>query len=604
MQTLKPEALARCLLEAFVDDVKRQILYPPKEASRDREYLLKRYDHEGLSFLTKTLPSFGKWLEAGLRDGRVLPFNSMKKKNGTVLPCCLHRLTTLVFDDEGTTRDTACPHAVRLLRQLAYMFYKLEGEYPQELVDGCIRNFVDVDKSLISIDRITSVEQMAIIHHVQEIIYTVFKDFDHREIIPRPGPGQNANRVPMWERYEPLTDYVSLEAAYPSAEYFYFNIKHIIDSAQYDCRTRKTAEFGYSRLRTVPKDSRGPRIICMEPPEYMWLQQGLARAMMDHIEHHPLTKGQVNFGDQTINGFMALWASIMGLFATLDMKEASDRISKALVELSFDLVPDLRDALMALCTDYITLPDGSNLLKRKFAPMGSALCFPVMSIVHFALAVASVHLNTGEEYRNIAHNVYVYGDDIVVPSPWATMLYNDFSLFELQFNKHKSFSTGLFRESCGIDAFKGVNVTPLKLKKLQLYAKDARSLQTILDYHKSAFERGLWSIANVLRKHIESSIPGRLPCVTEHSKVLGYVVPPSLITEANKFLPWKTNEDLQSLECRVRISSSPRPRVSMIGGWEQLIRSQNHVKESESTPIVERNLDTYVSWSKVPQSGF
>lgn len=295
---------------------------------------------------------------------------------------------------------------------------------------------------------------------------------------------------------------------------------------------------------------------------------------MEHLERHPLTRGHVNFNDQTINGRLALSSSISGRHATLDMKEASDRISKNLVELLFDGVPKLRDALFALSTDYITLPDGTHLPKRKFAPMGSALCFPVMSIVHFALGLAALQLETRESPFRLKKHLYVYGDDLIVTTKHAKLLIDTFPVYGLKFNVDKSCIEGKFRESCGVDAFMGVDITPQRVKTYALSYRKPSSIQTCLAMFHGFFNRGLWNIAKHWRQYVEDSL-GWLPCVSKRSAGIGWVVPVSQVVEANEpRLVW--NKHLQSFGVVAR-KISARPTMSMIGGWERFVRSQTHV---------------------------
>jgi hypothetical protein len=82
-----------------------------------------------------------------------------------------------------------------------------------------------------------------------------------------------------------------------------------------------------AKLTAVPKDSRGPRLICVHPKEAIWIQQGQRLKLEAAITSSNLTKGRINFTDQTVNGGLALESSKSGRLATLDLKEASDRIS-------------------------------------------------------------------------------------------------------------------------------------------------------------------------------------------------------------------------------------------------------------------------------------
>lgn len=597
MLTLRPDDHIGKSLTAFIRDVGNQFQVSALNQKLDIITLLHRYNNEGLGFVTKTLPALGKHFDSALKSGQFTTTSLFKRRNGSVLPCFLQGLTKKVFSNNGTLLHNPDCHAIRLVRQVCFMFYKLEGDYGQELVDECIDNFVDVDQNLVECDKITP-DMAACINYASDFVTHIFRNFDPGDISPRPGPGQCSTKVPHACRFEPQVWYRKLHNAYPYYNYFYHNTDHLLARVRnYRQLQRKTRSV--SRLTTVPKDSRGPRIICMEPPEFMWLQQGLARKLMKTLERHPLTRGHVNFHDQTINGNFALQSSLDGKYATLDMKEASDRISKNLVELLFDGVPRLRDALLALSTDDIELPDGRIIEKLKYAPMGSALCFPVMSIVHYVLGLAAMKVaNPRDNNHELRKRLYVYGDDLIVDTKHAGYLIDTFPIYGLKFNVDKSCLSGSFRESCGIDAFHGEDITPQRVKTYAISKSSASAIQTHLAMFHGFFQRGLWKLASVWRERLEATC-GLFPCVTANSPALGWQVPRNHVHEAN--MPnWKWNQNLQSEFIRARVVIA-RPQMNMIGGWEQFLRSQLLVKEGSSSAIYLRGHEK-LSWSRIPLS--
>lgn len=596
MQTIKPDdSLLVKTLTAFLRDVGKQFQVTALDTQRDTAYVLRRLEREGISFVTKTLPSFGKHLDRCLANGKYTPFPSFRKDRNGALPLILRGLTCEVFSNDGTLLDTPDCDAIRLLRQFAFMYYKVDGEYPPALVESCIRKFVEVDNSLTSCDSLTP-DKYGYIYQTQLIIEQLFKDFNPLDIIPDVGPGQCSTRQGHEERYKPSYCYQAIHEVYHFGSYYYVGMNHLQDALRKEGLIPK-APAGVSRLATVPKDSRGPRIICMEPHEYMWFQQGLRRAMVEHIERHPITAGHVNFTSQQVNRDLALSSSRTGLFATLDMKEASDRISKDLVEELFHNVPKLRDALLALTTDGIVLPDGTYLRKRKFAPMGSSLCFPIMSIVHFALGCAAVMLHTNVSLQEAKRKIYVYGDDIIVARDTAQILFEVFPLFDLVFNKDKSFTDGHFRESCGVDAYRGVDVTPLRVKTRTISRRKPASLVTALAYFHGFFNRGLWECAKVWQTEIERHL-GSLPRVSKKSALLGWIVPISVLTDANQY---QYDKKLQS-PCLRGWQIKSIQLKSMIGCWERLLRSQVTVKEDDSSILPERDRIKLIR-KRVPLSG-
>ena len=125
----------------------------------------------------------------------------------------------------------------------------------------------------------------------------------------------------------------------------------------------------------------------------------------------------------------------------------------------------------------IQLPVGlgqhPTLKAQKFAPMGSGVCFPVMGLVHWALITALVFNSTMPKAHELSTQVYVYGDDIIVPSECAQLVYKYLPRFGMKINKDKSFVASHFRESCGCHAYKGFDITPAFFKKVIL--KDSQA---------------------------------------------------------------------------------------------------------------------------------
>jgi hypothetical protein len=65
--------------------------------ARDVATVIRRADHEGLPFLTQTLPSFGDFFFRSLQAGAILHPPAFKRKGA--LPQFLRGLTSRVFDE-------------------------------------------------------------------------------------------------------------------------------------------------------------------------------------------------------------------------------------------------------------------------------------------------------------------------------------------------------------------------------------------------------------------------------------------------------------------------------------------------------------------------
>lgn len=560
--------------------------YSLLERDRDKETVAQRFLAEGFSFFTRTLPALGKHFDNALETGTFVPFPGFRREKGRTTPCFLRGLFKEVFDEEGRlcVRNA---EAIRYLRQLLYFQYKLEMEYDQHVVDEVIQNFIAVDQGLPNTGDLDSTHQR-IQRVARHFIGVVFSGLEPRDIIPRPGPGASADGTPSVERFEPKTHYNVIHQIYPYYDYFYCRsgfdggrFEHLCERAA-AYRALPRVEAGVSLMRAVPKDSRGPRIICMEPQEYMFLQQGLGDAIREHLERHPLTCGRVNFHTQVVNQDLAHASSIDRGYATLDMKDASDRISRDLVHELFSDVPKLRDALIALSTPRTLLPDGTTIESRKFAPMGSSLCFPIMSIVHYALGLAAIRLRTSLSFKALAKDsLYVYGDDLIVRTPYASHLFEAFPHFGLMFNRGKSFVDGFFRESCGKDVYMGVDVTPQRLKQRFLdrtsgqrrpevdkfvAARDMAYNLRIAGYeHTSSLIRLLFSTAKGV------GINFSFPTVVKDSTCAGWFVDDPDLVELPPVAPvWQRRYQRHTYAVRTIAEAQG---ASMIGCWERLLRT-------------------------------
>jgi hypothetical protein len=189
----------------------------------------------------------------------------------------------------------------------------------------------------------------------------------------------------------------------------------------------------------------------------MYYQQGLMSLLVETIESHPLTRGSVNFTDQQVNQVKAREGSISRKLATLDLKDASDRLSLDVVRWLF---PDRW--YRALCavrsrSTVIDIPSQGSMRVPllKHAPMGSATCFPVMALVIWALIKAA-------HFARRAPQVYVYGDDIICSTDESQSVMDLLESVGFAVNRGKSFYTATpFRESCGKEYWDGSDVTPV-----------------------------------------------------------------------------------------------------------------------------------------------
>lgn len=213
-----------------------------------------------------------------------------------------------------------------------------------------------------------------------------------------------------------------------------------------------------NRFATVPKDSRKNRSIGIEPSINVFFQLGVGK----HIRQRLKKRAGIDLDQgQALNQEMARKASISGAHATLDLASASDTMSTELVRAL--VPPSWWDILSSLRSPY-TLVRGNWVKLEKFSSMGNGFTFELETLLFYALSkVACKHAGVPVvTYIDLA----VYGDDIIVPTAAASNVIAILSYCGFTLNKEKSFVEGGFRESCGADAFNGVDVRPFNLKEL------------------------------------------------------------------------------------------------------------------------------------------
>lgn len=121
-------------------------------------------------------------------------------------------------------------------------------------------------------------------------------------------------------------------------------------------------------------------------------------------------------------------------------------------------------------------------------------------------AITSVILTDGlsvnsSNIRKAARKVRVFGDDIIVPTNALPKLLEILSFTQLKVNLNKTFSKGKFRESCGLDAYDGVDVTPARVKRFSSNPSHEVA-ESMVEASNNFYKRGMWNVANWLRYHL------------------------------------------------------------------------------------------------------
>lgn len=691
------------LLVGAYHDLVSAIL-PQNEIERDIEEIRKRAHHEGIAFLTKTLPSLGKSIDNAMANGSILAQRGFKTAEGSELPRFAAKLFRTLFRNDGlpwfaTTQpgvlyslrqvlvgddpdpvwenqagslvqiarehdesvvgslelnardddycearnnvmwgseyeyfdeargyrhtvpwlvhqwfgtrlkpeadirwtlanalrefgfrdsvlnawrgDPTCSGlreeavvALKTLRQVCYMFYKLDIPYARETEAQTLADFVRTDNELCYESSALDSFSKHVLQQARKIILRVTANLDPAEGIPKHGPGAVATGEDPAEKHEFKRYYRRLAEVFPYDKWFLLNSSALCDRIEW-LQTLEDHEAGTAKVVLVPKDSRGPRLISCEPLEYQWIQQALCTVLVDGIESHPLTRGRINFADQTRNRKLALEGSSLPFrWATLDMKEASDRVSLNLVK---DLFSDTWFRhLYASRSDKTRLPDGTLVPLKKFAPMGSATCFPVESLIFWALSVAILMSKHNLPLRKAATKVYVYGDDVVCDDYYHVVLTQHLPQFGLLLNEGKCCVAGPFKESCGMDAFYGIPVTPAKIRRTFPIRPTSSSLQSWVAYSNAFHNEGLTRAAEYIREEIQAIMRSHrmhpVPTLASgEPSILAFVRPGCKVAVENSKRYLRYNTRLHRLEV-LGYTYRPSLKIAKTEGWELALR--------------------------------
>jgi hypothetical protein len=470
------------------------------------------------------------------------------------------------------------------------MFYKLETPYTKKQEDRVLADFVETERELDNLVFQQDSNTSSCLGIAKRLIHRVLCNADPMSGNPRHGPGAVATGEKPVEKHQFKRYYRRLARTFTYSDWFFFNDSHLSDRLE-DFLKMEEIETGTAKVVLVPKDSRGPRLISCEPLEYQWIQQSLMSVLTSTLESHPLTSGQVNFTRQDINQRLALEGSLPPYkWCTLDMKEASDRVSLELVKALFP--QHWYDALFACRTPATRLPNGTLVNMKKFAPMGSAVCFPVEALVFWALSVAAVHQCTNKPIRKLASQIFVYGDDIICNTDDHGVIADYLERFGLKLNRDKCCVAGPYKESCGMDAFLGHPVTPLRIRTTWSSRRKSSVLSSYVAFHNAAWKRGMFQTCQYILEHIQNIWNWTIPIVSDEDLgCIAFVRYDCLSFHSQR--RWKTrfNRVLQRREV-LGLSSRASTIMSKDAGWELMLRvySDHGCRETSALPPGRRAL--------------
>jgi hypothetical protein len=513
-------------------------------ATRDIKTVTSRVEHEGLSFLAITLADYGKAIQKWLDQGHVVPSDApaFKWDRRTGFPVFLQGFLGRVFNScSGTLLDDPDIEAIYALRQLTLMFSKIAP--PSQTLSGPVNvvsprrerramsEFVQCEQDVRRTDSILDPAYMADFKRMSSLLFgemfaKMDRDVHWARIKPKHGPGAVADRLSSNAKFALRSWTTRLSEVFPPEEFLIPNrsFKGELDE---ELNVLEPGSEVPVRVTAVPKTLKTPRIIAIEPTAHQYVQQGLLQSLRDSLGEDGFLSRVIGLDDQEPNRLMACRGSLSGDLATLDMSEASDRVSNQLVRAMLDDFPLLLRAVDSCRSRKADVPGFGVIRLAKFAPMGSALCFPFEAMVFLTIIFLGIErelrvpLSRSTLVKGFSEQVRVFGDDIIVPRDYVLSVVDELHTFGCVVNIGKSFWTGRFRESCGREYYDGQDVSIVKVRQvLPTQRQDASGVIAAVSLRNQFYWSGLWKTTAMLDNMLDKLLKS-YPTVAPTSPLLG-----------------------------------------------------------------------------------
>jgi hypothetical protein len=569
-------------------------------ATLDIKTVERRVEHEGLSFLTIVLPDLGKATQKWMDLGQAGIHPSFLTERGGSLPRFLGGFFSRVFDRRtGALLDSPCIDSVFALRQLTLSFGKISLPCSNARVRKAMREYVECEKEVRESDMELTEKDFVEFQTMSDLLFReVFTQMDrdvyYGQLLPRHGPGAVADGLTSNGKYRLKTWTTRLEEVFPSYKYLIPN-HHFTDDLDQVSFLEPDAEMPV-KVISVPKTLKTPRIIAVEPACMQYTQQALLRSFLVAYGRDELLRKLIGFDDQLPNQEMARQGSLDMRTATLDLSEASDRVSNQLVRRMVSRWPNLSRAIDATRSRRAEVPGHGVIRLAKYASMGSALCFPVEAMVFTTLIFLGIQksLNatlTKKDVKSFIGSVRVYGDDLIIPADHVHMIVQTLEHFGARVGLDKSFWTGRFRESCGKEYFNGHDVSIVRVRQaLPSTITDATGVIATVALRNQLYSAGMWRTCRWLDKRL-TKVLKYFPYVAPTSPVLGRVSALGYLTE-------RLHPSLHSPQVRGYVVQAKAPNDEL-GGTGALLKCLLKLESGDPKGV----LDSHVELVPCYQSG-
>jgi hypothetical protein len=418
------------------------------------------------------------------------------------------------------------------------MFGKILIPCSDARVKGALDGYVKCEKEIREADELIPEAAFSAFSRISALLFRdVFTEFENEfnegKLVPRHGPGATSDGLRGNAKFDQFEWPSRLEYVFPYGEYALPSWRFYTDLIEKVNFLEPGAERPV-KVITVPKTLKTPRIIAIEPTCMQYTQQAVSRKLVELLESKWIGRndrpnaclGQIGFKDQVPNRLLAQKGSREGSLATLDLSEASDRVSKRHVEHLVANWDILKEVLMVTRSSKASIDGYGTMSIFKYASMGSALCFPIeamvfLTVVYYGIEQELKRRLTLKDIMSFKGKVRVYGDDIIIPVDYVRSVNDALRLFGFKVNVNKSFWNGKFRESCGGDYYDGSDVTPVRVRRTFPSSRtDVEEVESLVALRNLFYSNGMWQTAKHLDKIIGKVLP-YFPVVESTSTILG-----------------------------------------------------------------------------------
>lgn len=381
--------------------------------------------------------------------------NELLRGNAISLGADASDMSILFFGRKFPTKDWRVEGSEQLLNrrychERVIFITRMTINLPDDTLQAFVDDYVATDTNLPSFKEM--VESDASVVKVSRIFRHHLHGWDPSDHFrPKFGPGAAADAPGL--------------AGKPSSKFLHYGF--LTQAQRYavgklglqipTVNSAKPAELA-AHLQFVPKDALKKRSICIEHVTMGYLQQGLSTSLERHL-HGKSSWFRFNTRDQNQNRRMLSRRHMV----TVDLSSASDTVAWDFVKHSSPTLALL--AFYAGRTASVRLPDGTLLHLKKFASMGSTLCFPIETLVFNCIAwVASIE--SGLSAKAARQTIRVFGDDIVIHECAYERLCQLLTSMGFHVNETKTFtSENPVRETCGWESWEGNLSSPMRISR-------------------------------------------------------------------------------------------------------------------------------------------